>query len=62
VVRFNLLGYFLVVTGTSLLAAAAKLVSQPDTFYQGNAYAVLVILAGLLVWPLAAMRGASEEA
>jgi hypothetical protein len=64
VVRFNLLGCFLVVAGTSLLAAAAKLISQPDTFYRGNGYAVLLMLAGLLAWPLAAwsMRGAREEA
>ena len=53
VVRFNILGCFLVVAGTSLLAAAAKLVSQPDAFYRGNGYAVLLVLAGLLAWPLA---------
>ena len=64
VVRFNMLGLFLVVAGTSLLAAAAKLVSQPDTFYRGNGYAVLFMLAGLLAWPLAAWgaRGARNEA
>jgi hypothetical protein len=62
VARFNILGSFLVVTGTSLLAAAAKLVSQPDTFYRANGYVVLLILAGLLAWPLAAWRrGASRE-
>jgi hypothetical protein len=64
VVRFNLLGAFLVVAGTSLLAAAAKLVSQPDAFYRANGYAVLLLLAGLLAWPLAAwsMRAARDEA
>ena len=64
VVRFNMLGYFLVLAGTSLLAAAAKLVSQPDGFYRGNGYAVLLMLAGLLAWPLVARgaRGAREEA
>jgi uncharacterized membrane protein YccC len=54
VVRFNMLGCFLVVAGTSLLAAATRLVSQPDGFYRGNGYAVLLILAALLAWPLAA--------
>jgi membrane protease YdiL (CAAX protease family) len=53
IVRFNLLGYFLVVAGISLLAASAKLVSQPNTFYRGNGYAILLLLAGLLAWPLA---------
>jgi hypothetical protein len=64
VVRFNMLGLFLVVAATSLLAAAAKLVSQPDAFYRGNGYAVLFMLAGLLAWPLTAWgaRGAREEA
>jgi hypothetical protein len=61
VVRFNLLGYFLVVAGTSLLAAAAKLVSQPDGFYRGNGYAVLLILGALLVWPLAAWSSAASH-
>jgi hypothetical protein len=52
-----------VVAGTSLLAAAAKLVSQPDGFYRGNGYAVLFMLAGLLAWPLAAWntRAGREE-
>jgi len=64
VVRFNILGCFLVGAGTSLLAAVAKLVSQPDAFYRGNGYAVLLILAGLLAWPLASWgrRGARQEA
>jgi membrane protease YdiL (CAAX protease family) len=64
VVRFNLLGSFLVVACTSLLAGAAKLVSQPNTFCRGNGYAVLLLLAGLLAWPLAAwsMRAARDEA
>jgi drug/metabolite transporter (DMT)-like permease len=64
VVRYNLLGCFLVVAGTSLLATAAKLFSQPEGFYRGNGYAVLLILAGLLAWPLWtwSMRGAREEA
>ncbi|HEX3543679.1 MAG TPA: CPBP family intramembrane glutamic endopeptidase [Candidatus Acidoferrum sp.] len=62
VVRFNLLGYFLVAAGISLLAAAAKLVSQPDAFYRGNGYAVLLVLAGLLAWPLAAWRKRDRRA
>jgi membrane protease YdiL (CAAX protease family) len=64
VVRFNMLGYFLVVAGTSLLAAAAKLVSQPDPLYRVNGYAVLLMLAGMLSWPLWTwrMRGARDEA
>jgi hypothetical protein len=62
VARFNILGSFLVVTGTSLLAAASKLVSQPDGFYRANGYLVLLILAGLLGWPLAAWRRRATRA
>jgi membrane protease YdiL (CAAX protease family) len=57
VMRFNILGCFLVVAGTSLLAAAAKLVSQPDGYYRANGYAVLFMLIMLLAWPLVAWRG-----
>jgi hypothetical protein len=56
VMRFNILGGFIVVASTSLLAGAAKLLSQPDAFYRGNAYAVLLMLAALLAWPVVAWR------
>jgi membrane protease YdiL (CAAX protease family) len=53
---FNLLGIFLVIAGSSLLAAAAELLSQPDHFYRANGYALLVLLFLLLSWPLLAWR------
>jgi hypothetical protein len=56
VMRFNLLGCFLVVAGTSLVTGAAELLAQPDTFYRGNGYAVLGVLVLLFAWPLAAWR------
>jgi membrane protease YdiL (CAAX protease family) len=56
VVRFNLLGCFVIVAGTFLLGATAKLVSQPDVFYRVNGYAVLLMLVLLLSWPLVARR------
>jgi hypothetical protein len=52
VVRFNLLGYFLIAVGSSLLAGAVKLIGQPEGFYKTNGYAVLAVLALLLAWPL----------
>ena len=57
--RFNLLGCFLVVAGTSLVTGAAEMLAQPDAFYRGNAYAVLLMLALLFAWPLAAWRFSS---
>jgi hypothetical protein len=56
VMRLNLLGCFLVVAGTSLVTGAAELLAQPDAFYRANGYAVLLILALLFAWPLAAWR------
>jgi membrane protease YdiL (CAAX protease family) len=54
--RFNLLGCFLVVAGTSLVTGAAEMLAQPDAFYRGNGDAVLLMLALLFAWPLAAWR------
>ena len=61
VMRFNLVGCFLVVAGTSLVTGAAELLAQPDAFYRGNGYAVLVTLALLFAWPLAAWRFSSTN-
>jgi hypothetical protein len=56
VMRFNILGCFLVVAGTSLFGGAAGLLSQPDSFYRANGYAVLAMLVLLFAWPLTAWR------
>ena len=56
VLRFNILGCFLVVAGTSLLGGATELLSQPDSFYRTNGYAVLAMLVLLFAWPLVAWR------
>ena len=55
-VRFNVLGCCLIVTGISLLGAAADLLSQPDSFYRANGYAVVLALSLLFAWPLVAWR------
>ncbi len=56
VMRFNLLGCFLVVAGTALVSGASELLAQPDAFYGRNGYAILLALALLFAWPLAAWR------
>jgi len=61
VMRFNVLGCFLVVAGTSLVTGAAELLAQPDAFYRTNGYAVLLALALLFAWPLAAWRFSSMQ-
>jgi len=54
--RFNILGCFLVVASTSLVSSAAELLGQPDLFYRANGYAVVLGLVLLFAWPLAAWR------
>jgi membrane protease YdiL (CAAX protease family) len=56
IVRFNILGCFLILSGTSLLAGAAELLSQPDSFYRGNGYAVLLVLVLFFAWPCLVWR------
>src|SRR5260370_14687339 len=63
VMRFNILGCFLIVAGTSLLGGATELMAQPDSFYRTNGYAVLLALVLLFAWPFVAWRmGASAKA
>jgi MFS family permease len=56
VMRFNLLGCFLIVAGTSLIGGATEFLAQPNAFYRANGYVVLLALAALFAWPLAAWR------
>ncbi len=56
VVRFNLLGCFLVLVGVALLGGAVELASQTDGFYRSQGYLILAALALLLLWPLVAWR------
>jgi hypothetical protein len=56
IMRFNILGCFLILFATPLLAGAAELLSQPDSFYRANGYAVLLVLVLFFAWPSAAWR------
>ncbi len=56
VVRFNLLGYFLVAALTAMLGAAARLHEQPAAFYRANAHALYAVAILLLLWPLIEWR------
>ena len=61
VIRFNVLGYFLIVTGLLLLAGAGEMLRHPDYFYRANGYGVVTALVVLFGWPLVAWRGAGQE-
>jgi len=51
IMRFNILGCFLVLAGAELLGAGLQLVTQPNSHYRGNGYGVLLALALLFAWP-----------
>jgi len=56
VIRFNIFGCFLIVAGTSLVGGVAEQLSQADSFYRANGYAVLVAVVLLFAWPFLAWR------
>jgi membrane protease YdiL (CAAX protease family) len=55
-VRFNILGYFLIAAATSLLGEGLGLLGHPNAFYRSNGYVVLLALALLLAWPFVKWR------
>jgi uncharacterized membrane protein YqjE len=56
VVRFNLLGLFLVTLCTASLNGVAALTAQPDGFYRTNGYGILLAVVLVLAWPLVTWR------
>jgi len=54
IVRFNLLGYFLLATLLSLSGSAFELVRQPNSFFRWNGYFAVAFGIILLAWPLLA--------
>jgi len=61
IMRFNILGCFLVVVGTFLLGDALPLLQQPEPFYRANGYIVLLVLIVLLAWPFTAWRSRASS-
>jgi membrane protease YdiL (CAAX protease family) len=62
VVRFNLLGLFLVAACTMLLAGVSELLGQPDAFYRNNGYLLLFALVMILAWPLVTWWSRGQQA
>jgi hypothetical protein len=52
IVRFNVLGYFLLATMTALIPGAVELLEQPNAYFRANGYAVIAFAVALLAWPL----------
>ena len=61
IVRFNLLGLFLIVVCTGILSVAAELITEPNAFYRANAYACLIAVVVLLAWPLLLWRVRTQQ-
>ena len=53
IVRFNVLGYFLLAAMTTLIPGAIELLAQPNATFRANGYAVIAFAVAILVWPLA---------
>ena len=56
IVRFNLLGYFLVAMLLSLAPVAADLLRQPNSFFHANGWLLVAAGVALLLWPLVEWR------
>jgi membrane protease YdiL (CAAX protease family) len=52
IVRFNVLGYFLLAAMTEFISGAVELLAQPNAYFRANGYAVIAFAIALLAWPL----------
>ncbi len=55
-IRFNLVGYFLLVAMISLVSGAVELLQQPNAYFHMNGYAILLCVLAGLTWPLVVWR------
>ena len=62
IVRFNVIGYFLLAAMTALVPAAIELLEQPNPYFHANGYAVAAAAIAILAWPLIRwQRGAAHQ-
>jgi len=57
--RFNMLGYFLLFATMAAVQSAAELLAQPNSFYRTSGTLVCIAAILLLAWPLVAWRRAA---
>ncbi len=60
-VRFNMMGYFLLFATLVAAESAAELLAQPNSFYHANGAVVCIVGILLLAWPLVAWRRAASH-
>ncbi len=51
-VRFNVMGYFLLAAITALVPSALDLIEQPNPYFHANGYAVVACAIAVIAWPL----------
>jgi hypothetical protein len=56
IVRFNVMGYFLLAAIVALVPRATELLNQSNPYFHVNGYAVLAFALALLSWPLICWR------
>ncbi len=59
-VRFNVLGYFLLAAMLSLAPSAIELLQQPNAYFHANGYAVVGFAIAILAWPLMRWRSSTQ--
>ena len=52
IVRFNVMGYFLLAAMIALVPGAVELLEQPNPYFRANGYAVVAFALAMLAWPL----------
>jgi len=52
IVRFNVMGYFLLAAMISVVPVAVELLQQPNAYFRMNGYAVVAFVLVLAGWPL----------
>jgi hypothetical protein len=60
IVRFNVMGYFLLASTMALATGAVELIQQPNPFFHANGYAVVAFAIALLSWPIVYWRRQPE--
>jgi membrane protease YdiL (CAAX protease family) len=56
IVRFNVMGYFLLASMIVLVPGAIELLEQPNAYFRANGYTVVAFAAAFLAWPLVSWR------
>jgi hypothetical protein len=60
IIRFNMLGYFLLAATVALESGAIQLIEQPNPYFHVNGYAVVAFAIAMFAWPFIFWRRTSS--